>query len=431
MLLVYVKKESPRISYIFKHICRQILGIDVIFSTSLEEFISYPAAKISYSKKPLGNELFFQSHGLLDQQGIESQEITVKEWDDTIGFFSVSENSSLPFDIFSSSFYLLTRYEEYLPHVKDNKGRFMATESLAYQENFLHQPVVDIWALKFKQKLVNAFPDLKFKNRKTIIHPIVSVQAPYDYKNKGFFRTLIGYFIDLFNGRVSRLRERSRVLFGLQRDPGNTFKWIINTANHSSFKMTFFFLLGESSSFSESLNTERQKFKLLLKYVSDYQDIGLIFSYEALNHFEVLKNEKRRIEEITNRSLLKSMNAEAMVNLPNMYRNLLELEVGNDYTMVYPDFPGFRAGTCTPFLFYDLDYEVKTPLNIQPITLLTHTLNQRYKSDIEKRIDEFIDEVEKVNGKLIIVFSNKDFTQIPENKTWRKLFSERLSKHEN
>lgn len=430
MLLIYVKKETSRISYTFKHICQRILGVSITFTTSLEEFISFPGAKISYGKKPLGNELFFQSNGLLEQQGIESVEIQVKSWGETIGFFAVSESSALPFEIFAASFYLLTRYEEYLPHVKDDLNRFMASESLAFQNDFLHQPVVDIWAYKFKKKLVAAFPDLEFKVQKFEIHPVVEVSAPYDYKNKGFFRTWIGYSADLFKGRFKRIRERTKVLLGLQRDPRDSFKWIINTAKHSNFKMSFFFLLGEALSFTESLNTHRQKFKLLLKYVADYEDVGLIFSYEALSDNQVLKKEKKRFEEIVNNSLSKSMNTESLVRLPEMYRNLIELEIQNDYTMAYPDVAGFRAGTCTPFLFYDIDYEVKTPLVIQPITFITRTLKQRYSANLERRIDLFINEVKKVNGTLIIVFSNQDFAQIPENEVWRKIFSEKLSKYE-
>lgn len=430
MLLIYVKKLTPRISYIFKHICQRILGLEAEFTTSLEEFISHPGAKISYGKKPLGNELFFQSSGLLDQQGVESADFSVKKWDDTIGFFTVSPQSVLPFDIFSASFYLLSRYEEYLPQVKDSFGRFMASESLAYQEGFLHQPVVDIWAYKFKEKLVESFPALKFEENKVIIHPVVDASKPYAYKQKGLFRSLIGYLHDISRGQFKRLPRRTKVLLGIKRDPLDTFKWIVNTARHSNFKTTIFFLMGEALSFSDSLNTHRQKFKLLLKYVADYKEVGLVFSYDALSDYELLKSEKRKIEDCINRDLESSMNANMKVNLPEIYRHLVELEVKNDYTMVYPDIPGFRAGTCTPFLFYDLDFEIKTPLLIQPIAFATSAFKQKYSIDIDKEVDNYLREVEKVKGTFIIVFSNSDFSASPKNQVWRKLFSEKLSKYE-
>lgn len=431
MLLIYIKKETSRSAYIFKHICQQILGIEVSFSTVLEEFISHQGAKMSYGKKPLGNELFFQSFGLLEEQGIESEEVIVKTWDDTVGFFAVSASSALPFDIFSASFYLLTRYEEYLPQVKDEKGRFMASESLAYQNGFLHQPVVDIWAYKFKKILSETFPDLKTLDRNVKIHSLIEAAQPYAYKQKGFFRSLIGFGNDLFRGKFRRLPERVKVILGFKRDPRDTFKWIVNTARHSNFDITFFFLIGEMPTFTASLNTHRQKFKLLLKYVADYKEMGLIFSNDALSNSDMLKAEKRRIEEITNRLLDKTMNAESHVKLPEMYRKLIELEIKNDYTMAYSNTSGFRAGTCTPFLFYDLDFEIKTPLVIHPIAVKTNSFRQKYTTDIEKSVENYLREVEKVNGTFIMIFSNKDFASTPENNVWRKFFSERLSKYES
>ncbi len=429
MLLIHTKKVTPRFSYIFKHICIRILGIEISFSTALEEFLAFPGPKISYGKKPLGNELFFQSYGLLEQQGIESIDVRVKSWEDTYGFFSVSATSVLPFDIFSASFYMLSRYEEYLPQVKDDKGRFMASESLAFQNGFLHQPVVDIWAYKFKSKLMEAFPDMEFPKRKMVVHPIIEASQPFAYKYKGFFRTAVGYLSDFFRGRFRNIIERTQVIVGYKRDPRDSFKWIINTARHSDYKLTMFFLLGDALNFEDNMNTHRQKFKLLLKYVADYKEMGLIFSYGSLTNYEKLKNEKRRMEGITNRPLANSMNAEFLVNLPDIYRNLVELEVANDFTMVFRNTLGFRAGTCTPFLFYDLDYEIKTPLIIHPAAMTTFGFQQKYRSDIEKIVGNYLSEVKKVNGTFSMVFSNVDFSPNERNKVWRSIFSEKLQQY--
>src|SRR5690606_8026147 len=371
MLLIYTQKITPRISYIFKHICLRILGIDVLITSAIEEFVSHVGPKISYGKKPFGNELFFQSHGLLEQQGFETVEISVKKWKNTVGFFSVSGSSALPFDIFSASFYMISRYEEYLPHVKDEVGRFMASESLAFKEGFLQQPVVDIWAYIFKDKLLEVFPEMIFPEKKIRIHPVIEAAQPYAYKQKGFFRSMVGFGNSLFQGKFRNIIARSQVILGIKRDPLDTFKWMINIATRSKFNLTVFFLLGNSLIFDESVNTHRQKFKLLIKYVSDYKEVGLIFSYNSLRDYELLKSEKRRMEEITNRSLHSSINSEFLVNLPDLYRHLVELEVKKDFTMVFRDTVGFRAGTCTPFLFYDLDYEIKTPLDVHPAAMTT------------------------------------------------------------
>ncbi len=429
MLLIYTQKLTPRISYIFKHIGIRILGIELTFTSVIEEFIAHSGPKISYGKKPLGNELFFQSYGLLEQQGLEAIDFTVKKWNDTYGFFSVSPSSGLPFDIFASSFYMITRYEEYLPHVKDEMGRFMASESLAYKEGFLQQPIVDIWAYLFKDKLIEVFPEMEFPKKKITIHPIIEAAQPYAYKQKGIFRTVVGYINSLLKGEFRKIIARTQAIIGYKRDPLDTFKWIVNIATRSNFDLTIFFLLGNSLSFNESMNTHREKFKMLIKYVSDYKEVGLIFSYNSLSDYELLKSEKRRMQEITNRSLVSSVNSEFLVNLPDIYRHLVELQVQRDFTMVFRNANGFRAGTCTPFLFYDLDYEIKTPLVIHPSAMSTSAFQQKYASDIEKTVLNTIAAVEKVNGTFTMIFSNKDFSSTESNKVWRHIFSEKLQEY--
>lgn len=429
MLLIYTQKLTPRISYIFKHICLRILGIEVSFTTAIEDFITHLGPKISYVKKPIGDELFFQSYGFLEQQGIEAIDISVKKWNDTIGFFSVSVMSALPFDIFSASFYMLSRYEEYLPHVKDESGRFMASESLSFKEGFLLEPVVDIWAYIFKEKLLEAFPDMVFPEKKLKLHPVIEAAQPFAFKHKGIFRSFVGYSNNLFQGKFRNIIARTQVLLGLKRDPLDTFKWIINIATRSKFNLTVFFLLGNSLVFDEGMNTHRQKFKMLIKYVSDYKEVGLIFSFDALGDQELLKIEKLQMEEITNRNLGSAINAEYLVNLPEIYRSLVELEVKRDYTMVFHDTVGFRAGTCTPFLFYDLDYEIKTPLEIHPAVMTTLAFQTKYASDIEKIVNSTIKTVSDVNGTFTIIFSNKDFSPIESNKVWRNIFSEILHEY--
>lgn len=429
MLLIHTQKVTPRISYIFKHICLRILGIDVTFTSAIEEFIVHHGPKLSYGKKQMGNELFFQSHGLLEQQGIEDIDVTVKKWNNTYGFFSVSNTSSLPYDIFAASFYMISRYEEYLPHVKDEVGRFMASESLAYKEGFIQQPIVDIWAYLFKEKLLEAFPDMIFPEKKIIIHPVIEAAQTYAYKQKGFFRTVVGYVNSFFRGKFRSILTRTQVIIGFKRDPLDTFKWMVNKATRSNFDLTVFFMLGNALSFNESMNTHREKFKMLIKYVSDYKEVGLIFSFNSLSNYELLKSEKRRIQEITNRTLVSSMNSEFLVNLPDIYRHLVELEVKRDFTMVFRDTIGFRAGTCTPFLFYDLDYEIKTPLVIHPSVMTTLAFQKKYTSDIEKTVSNMLNAIDEVNGTFTMIFSNKDFSVTESNKVWRSIFSEKLQEY--
>jgi len=70
MLLVYTHKITPRLKYTFKHICKRILGLEVKFTSKVEDFIAHDSLKMSYTKQPLSNELFVRSHSLLFEQGL-------------------------------------------------------------------------------------------------------------------------------------------------------------------------------------------------------------------------------------------------------------------------------------------------------------------------------------------------------------------------
>ncbi|MFC7358095.1 DUF7033 domain-containing protein [Jejudonia soesokkakensis] len=429
MLLVFTQKITPRIPYVFKHICTRILGIEVTFTSVIEEFIAHAGPKLSYGKQPMGNEFFVQSHGLLTQQGIESIDIVVKDWEETKCFFATSERSMIPFDIFSAAFYLLTRYEEYLPHVKDEFGRYPASESLGLKNNFLTQPIIDVWAYKFKSLLLDSFEELNFPKKKMTIHNLVLIQEPYAFKQKGFFRSMVGYGSDLIQLKFLRLFKRTNVILKVSKDPFEIYEWLIETTKKSTAKLTAFFLLGEATRFEESINTRREQFKLLIKHIGDYKQVGLIFSQQALQEYDLLKFEKQRIEEITNRDLQGSINTNFLVDLPNIYRNLVELEVGHDHTMVYQNTPGFRAGTCTPFLFYDLDFEIKTPLIIHPVALTAESLFPLKDAERRVLLDRMLHDVTSVNGTFSMIFKNTDFSLKLKNRVWRTLLSSTL--HQN
>ncbi len=83
-------------------------------------------------------------------------------------FFETS--GDFPFDIFAAAFYLLSRYEEYLPFQPDKHGRFPHEASLAYKENFLHLPLVNYWLEDLKKALRVKFPEFEFSDERFQIH---------------------------------------------------------------------------------------------------------------------------------------------------------------------------------------------------------------------------------------------------------------------
>ena len=424
MLLVYTHKITPRLRFTFKHICKRILNLEVRFTSKIEDFIAHNSLKMSYTKQALSNELFVRSNELLFEQGLSDIDINVQSWDGTKGFFPTSERSDLPFDIFAASFYLLSRYEEYLPQVKDDFGRFMAKESLAYKNGFLDQPIVDIWAYKLQDILKNRFPDFVFPKRHYNIKPVIDIPMAYYFRKKGLLRTIGGTLSDIGRFKFRQLYQRYLVLMGFKRDPYDTFKWLITKQKQSKSKFIVFFLIGNYSTYDKNININKKEFISLIKSVADYCHVGIKASYFALEDLSVLKEEKLKMEAVINSELKAVRHSFSKLNLPQSYRNLIELEIHQDFTMGYIDELGFRAGTCTPFQWYDLDYEVQTPLQINPYHCLDFALLvHQSQLDKSQHLQKLIDEVKAVNGTFIPVFHNYTFSNLDRWKGFKALFN--------
>lgn len=100
MLLIYTHKITARFRYTMRHIFREILGVDIGFTTKVEDFIKHKGPKITYTKKPLQNEFFVRSNDLLFEQGINDFDIRMGDWDGLPCFFEAGDMSAIPFDIF-------------------------------------------------------------------------------------------------------------------------------------------------------------------------------------------------------------------------------------------------------------------------------------------------------------------------------------------
>jgi len=144
-----------------------------------------------------------------------------------------------------------------MPHLKDEYGRFPASESLAFKEGFIKSPVVDIWAYKFKKILIQKFPGIEFKSREFESISIISVSRVFNYKNKGFLRSLMGTAMDLGQLKFTMVSDRIKVLFRIKKDPFNVFDDLIGFIKKYNTKMIFMFQLSDFNAFDRNISPNR------------------------------------------------------------------------------------------------------------------------------------------------------------------------------
>lgn len=408
MLLIYTHKITPRFSYTMKQLFTRILGIEVGFTTKVEDFIKHSEAKITYTKQPLQNEFFIRSNDLLFEQGINDLQINMGTWEGTPCFFTAGERSSIPFDIFSASFYLLSRYEEYLPHVKDIHGRFPPKESLAYQKGFLRLPIVDIWAYKMLDKLKERFPDVGEKQRAYSFTSLIDVTTSHCFAHRGFVRSVAGFFMDFGRLRLRRVARRIGVWFNPNKDPYNNFSTLIEMHKKYKVKSTFFFQFATYSTYDKNVSPNNNRFRFLIKSIADYSTVALAASYSSFSDIELLRLEKKKLTSVVNRPVNFSRMRYNRVDVPETYRNLVKAEFTDDYTMGYTHEIGFRAGTCTPFYFYDINLEIQQPIRVHPFAIHDYAfLNFKKENEIMEEMTLLHQEVKRVKGEFITIFSNE------------------------
>ncbi|AGC75683.1 hypothetical protein DDD_0556 [Nonlabens dokdonensis DSW-6] len=390
---------------------------DFKFTSDVSEFVSHSGVKFSYGSKPLGEELFIWSQGLLDESGIDDYEIEYHKWEDLPVFFKAPGNSTIPFDIFAASFYLLSRYEEYLPQVKDDLGRYSAKESVAVKGNFIMMPLVDLWVRKFLI-LINRSFDVSLKREQKFNTTVaIEVSSFYKYTSRGIIDNVLMLWQHLRRFKLRHFVQQILVLFGIKTDPYDNYERLIEIIRSKwSYKrksivskddMIFFFHLGSYNRMDNGTVYRYREYRESIKKIGDYVDIGLRYSFYCND--KELKSQSKKYEEISNRPLRKTMAAYSKIVTPGHYKRLVETEKLEDYSMGYETMPGFRASTSHPFYFYDLDYEVQTPLLIHPYALHYKSISGNMLNGQKQIVRQLKQRVIEVSGSFIVMFDYSQF----------------------
>lgn len=425
-MVIYTPKKTSRIEYIFNLIFKDVFQINYEITEDKNYFLACEKEKINYSMQQFSDELFVESHGLLTEIEIIDQEINFLKWDDLPIFFSSTNKYTLPFDFFSASFYLVSRYEEYLPHFKDHYDRFMAKESLAYQNDFLHLPLINLWADKLKEQIIKKYPHFNFPKKEFKFLSTIDIDNAFYYLEKGFARNLASFVKYSLKLEKHEIVTRLNVLLSNNKDPYDTYTYQLNLQRKYNLDVIYFVLLGDYGLNDKNVLPTSRKFQLLIKNLSDFAKVGLHPSFNSNSNKAKLKIESERLANITKSEVMYSRQHFLKLSLPSTYRDLIDLDIFNDYTMGYAEFPGFRASICNPFNFYDLEQEKITPLRIHPFSIMDATfryyLNKNPDESLEL-IKGIVDQVKKVDGTLISVWHNETWSDYKEWKGWKELFS--------
>ena len=428
-LIIFVSKITPRIEFTFEFIFRTILGLDYSLTSKQEEFLQSPKFKLNYSETNFTSGLFLKSHPLLYSKNLSDQEIVEVDYQGNSLFFPSSGDSFLPFDPFACSFYLLTRYEEYLSESTDEHERFTDSENILVRLNLHQKPIVDQMAYWIADQILAEFPELKIKKRQFQFLTTIDVDNAWAYKNKSWLVSGGAILKAVLHANAQELKQRLVVFLGLRKDPYDTYKYILDTYKGLLSHLLFFFLMGDRNQFDKSISFKNKPFRQLIGELSSVCEIGIHPSYASNLKPWMFEEEKKRLFDILQKPVTKSRQHYLKLKFPQTYHNLLNLQIEEDYTMGFASLAGFRAGTCTAFPFFDLSKNQCTELIIHPFQVMDVTLKNYLKLNPDeawKLIETMMQEVKKVNGTFVSLWHNESLRNSGQWLGWREVFEQIL-----
>ncbi|MBS1752156.1 MAG: polysaccharide deacetylase family protein [Bacteroidetes bacterium] len=427
MLLLYSTQPSPRLMYIADTLLHDLSGIEVVYTSNMEEFKSFDGAKINYSHHQVAEDEFniIPASEILFEQQLCEQKINLAE-NSAYKVLFPSEGSDFSFDIFAASFFLLSRYEEYLPHQKDEYGRFAHNESLAFKASFLKQPVIDYWLYDLQKTLQARFPYLLFALKKFRFIPTYDIDIAYSYLHKGITRSAGGVVRSLLKGDMASIKERINVIARRKDDPFDVYEWLYALHLRYGLSPYYFFPVAKSTGeFDKNIDPAADEMQELIRYHATGYNVGIHPSWQSGDDESLLLQEIKTLEDIIGRKVVHSRQHYIRVTLPDTYRRLIDLGIHNEFSMGYGSINGFRASIASPFYWYDLLREEKTSLLVYPFCFMDANAFYEEKLTPSQAFNEiryYHDTIKKVNGTMISIWHNNFFGSDKTFEGWKEVY---------
>ena len=429
--------QTPRLTYICDLIFKSYLGLDYTLSATYNP--SDDVINIRYGKRDVAEEsLSMKSSSLLAESNIKAKKVKVGTYEElTYLIFKESESTQLEngitdleVDIFAMVFYLLSRYEEYLEVPKDRLGRYPSKESIASKHDFLHLPLVDIWIDRFTQMINKRYNADWSLSGSFSIQPTIDIDLPYAYKYKGWKR-YAGIAKDIIKWNSTNQEARIRN-WTSGADPFDTYDWIKEACAKCSKRPIIFLLNNYKKPHDENHLANTVHFARIIKQLEKWADICIHPSMESNTDINQLKKEHIWVQDQCGVDITKSRQHFLQLEFPHSYQRLISIGITDDFSMMYPDQPGYRASTSRTHQWYDLSKEESTSLTIHPGMTMDVTMRYYMNYSPEEAIakcQSLIKQSKAVKGTFSFIWHNSTLSEAYGWGPWKKVFLSLIEDH--
>ena len=417
MLLVHLDNPGPRQRYIVQHLLERMMGWSVRFTRDAAQYHAHSGPKLWYGpSEGVG-------HGLIVVPAFDLAEVRPgMTWPDPtlVDGLPVIHPVGTGHDPFADAFLLLSLVDEQGAKERDAHGRVLPSALYLVRHQLSQLAVVDRWALRLADRLRAMYPALPPAQRHLRHVITVDVDNGLKYLGRPLVRQVAAASRDLLLGRWRAVAERMRVIMGLTPDPFDRYERIIALRERPEVdRVIAFLLMRGGGTYDHACDHLHPRFRDAARALHTGAEVGLHPSYASSTDGRVAREDRQRLETIVGSVVTTNRQHFLRWELPGTLMELEDAGFTEDHTLGFADRLGFRAGTCTPFPFYDLNDDRPTALMLWPFATMDSALHDRMAVPAPQamaHLGPVIDEVRGVGGTLVTTWHDRFLS---DSGSWR------------
>lgn len=415
MLAIFSENRTNRFKYALNFVCKEVLGQELTLFHNTQDYQSASGLRINYSHKDLPGLQIFPSAQIWEPTVHPDFKPNSSLQKGHLILFT--QATKLGFDPFAMTFWCLSRYAEYQPHMADKHQRYLAQNEEINGEKVFRKPYLDM-ALQFFAQHLGLSTQGEYKNV-----PTLDIDMAYMYAGKAFWRKCSSWL------RSAHKRKHLSLLFGhkpkvdpLALEP--MLGGILNSLPH----LHIFFLLGEYGMYDKNIKPSYKPIQQLIKTASQQSTVGLHPSYLGNEYPDKWKTESTTLQSITGQAVKHSRQHYLMLQFgeQSTYEQLLKLGITHDYSMGFATDIGYRAGTARSFPWFSLVTNEQKPLTIHPFCAMDVSLKNALGLNPQEAIEElalFKAQAQEYNLPFSTLFHNESLSGYDSWAGWDLIFS--------
>jgi len=345
----------------------------------------------------------------------------------------------LGLDIFGSSFFFLSRYEEAVVDVRDMHGRFPSSASIASKWGILHRPVVNEYLEIFWNCVQQVWPDLERKPKSFRVLPSHDIDWPYQFLDVSWKNATWNCLRAAKHGKIDAAVDWGwkylKYRFGsLESDPNHTIRWILDQSEKRGLKSAFYYIPQQTNpeldpaNYLDHSNVMSQWAMIL----NSGHEIGVHPGYETYRSSEAIAAAVNKIRACLHRfgccdRQIGGRQHFLRWKTPETARYCEHAGMAYDSTLGFADHAGFRCGTCYEYTLYDV--VERRPLNLmeRPLIVMDCTVVDEQYMGLglgQQAYDQMVSLKEacrRYNGDFTILWHNQRFSHSGERELYTSI----------